>query len=124
VSETRVTRHCWDDMPRETVADGISRRFINGDQMMLTHIYLRKGAVVARHFHPNEQFTYVLEGTLRFWIGENGADVFDVRGGEVLHIPSNVPHRVEAIEDTIDIDVFSPPRQDWLDGTDDYFRRQ
>jgi quercetin dioxygenase-like cupin family protein len=124
VSETSVTRHCWDDLPRETVADGISRRFINGDQMMLTHIYLRKGAVVAKHFHPNEQFTYVLEGTLRFWIGENGADMFDVRGGEVLHIPANVPHRVEALEDTIDIDVFSPPRQDWLDGTDDYFRRQ
>ncbi|HYK00403.1 MAG TPA: cupin domain-containing protein [Thermoanaerobaculia bacterium] len=119
-----MTRHCWEEMPREDVADGITRRFINGDRMMLTHIYLRKGAVVARHFHPNEQFTYVLEGALRFWIGEEGAEVFDVRGGEVLHIPSNVQHRVEALEDTIDIDVFSPPRQDWLDGTDDYFRRQ
>jgi unsaturated pyranuronate lyase len=124
VSESRVTRHCWDEMPREAVADGISRRFINGDQMMLTQIYLRKGALVARHFHPNEQFTYVLEGALRFWIGESGAEVFDVGAGEVLHIPANVPHRVEALEDTIDIDVFSPPRQDWLDGTDDYFGRQ
>ena len=124
MTDRGVTQHSWDEMPREDVADGISRRFINGDDMMLTQIYLRKGALVAKHFHPNEQFTYVLQGALRFWIGEDGADVHDVRAGEVLHIPANVPHRVEALEDTIDVDVFSPPRQDWLDGTDDYFRRQ
>jgi quercetin dioxygenase-like cupin family protein len=124
VTDRGVTRHSWESMPHEAVADGISRRYINGDDMMLTQIHLRKGALVAKHFHPNEQFTYVLQGALRFWIGEDGADVHDVRAGEVLHIPSNVPHRVEALEDTIDIDVFSPPRQDWLDGTDDYFRRQ
>jgi quercetin dioxygenase-like cupin family protein len=92
--------------------------------MMLTHVYLDKGAIVPRHSHENEQFTYILEGALRFWIGEDGAEVRDVRAGEVLHIPSNVPHKAEALEDTLDVDVFSPPRQDWLDKTDDYFRKK
>jgi quercetin dioxygenase-like cupin family protein len=110
-------------MPKEQVIDGIERRIINGDRMMLSHVYLRKGAVVPQHSHENEQFTYILEGVLRFWIGEDGADVVDVHAGEVLHIPSNVPHKAEALEDTLDVDVFSPPRQDWLDKTDDYFRR-
>ncbi len=120
----RVRTFRWDEMEREHVVEGIERRIINGDQMMLTHVYLRKGAVVPRHSHVNEQFTYILEGALRFWIGEDGSEVLDVRAGEVLHIPSNVPHRAEALEDTLDVDVFSPPRQDWLDKTDDYFRRK
>ena len=91
--------------------------------MMLTHVYLKRGAVVPRHSHDNEQITYILEGALRFWIGEDEAQVFDVRAGEVLCIPPNVPHKAEALEDTLDVDIFSPPRQDWLDKTDDYLRR-
>jgi quercetin dioxygenase-like cupin family protein len=123
LAERTTTWHSWNEMPKEQVIDGIERRIINGDRMMLSHVYLRKGAVVPRHSHENEQFTYILEGVLRFWIGEDGSDVVDVRAGEVLHIPSNVPHKAEALEDTLDVDVFSPPRQDWLDKTDDYFRR-
>jgi unsaturated pyranuronate lyase len=122
VAEAKVSWHRWEEMEREPVTDAIERRIINGDRMMLTHVYLRKGAVVPRHSHENEQFTYILEGALRFWVGEEGAEVLEVRAGEVLHIPSNVPHRAEALEDTLDVDVFSPPRQDWLDKTDDYFR--
>jgi quercetin dioxygenase-like cupin family protein len=118
-----VTLFRWDDIPKEPVTDSIERRIITGEWMMLTHIYLRKGAVVPQHSHHNEQFTYVLEGSLRFWMGEEGSEIVDVRAGEVLHIPSNVPHKAEALEDTLDVDVFSPPRQDWLDKTDDYFRR-
>ena len=118
-----VTLHRWDDLPRERVTDGIDRRLITGDRMMLAHVYLAKGAIVPRHAHHNEQLTYVLEGSLRFWIGEDGEQELVVRAGEVLVIPSNVPHKAEALEDTLDVDVFSPPRQDWLDGTDDYFRR-
>lgn len=116
----------WDEMEKEPVTDGIERRIITGERMMLTHVYLKKGAVVPRHSHDNEQLTYILEGTLRFWIGDGEAEpeVIDVRAGEVLHIPSNVPHMAEALEDTLDVDVFSPPRQDWLDKTDDYFRRR
>ena len=88
---------------------------------MLAHVYLDAGAVVPRHSHDNEQITYILEGALRFWIGEDEGHEVIVRAGEVLHIPSNVPHKAEALEDTLDVDIFAPPRQDWLDGTDSYF---
>ena len=120
--ETSSVRfHRWDDMPKERVTDQLQRRLITGERMMLAHVYLDKGCIVPKHQHDNEQLTYILEGALRFWIGEDGAEVVDVRAGEVLVIPSNVPHRAEALEDTLDVDVFSPPRQDWLDGTDSYF---
>ncbi|MFW6193068.1 MAG: cupin domain-containing protein, partial [Gemmatimonadota bacterium] len=109
--------------PKEVVTDAISRRLVTGDRMMLAHVYLDQGAVVPRHAHENEQLTYILEGALRFSIGEEGDDrEVVVRAGEVLHLPSGVPHEAEALEDTLDVDVFSPPREDWLDGTDDYFR--
>lgn len=120
---TRTTQHRWADIPEEEVANGIWRRYITGDRAMVAHLRLQKGAVVPKHSHENEQITYIVEGALRFWVGEEGTDVFDVRAGEVLHIPSHVPHRVEALEDTIDVDIFSPPRQDWIEKTDDYFRR-
>jgi quercetin dioxygenase-like cupin family protein len=118
-----VAFHRWDDMPRQKVTDKIDRRVIVGDRMMLAHVYLAKGSIVPRHSHDNEQLTYILQGALKFWIGEDGAQELVVRAGEVLVIPSNVPHKAEALEDTLDVDVFSPPRQDWLDGTDDYFHR-
>ncbi len=75
------------------------------------------------HQHENEQLTYVLDGGLRFWIGNEEAEPIDVKSGQVLTIPSNVPHKAQALADTLDVDVFSPPRQDWLDGTDDYFQK-
>ena len=118
-----VTFHRWNDMPKERVTDKIDRRIVNGERMMLAHVYLAKGSVVPRHQHENEQLTYILEGALKFRIGDDGAEEIVVRSGEVLVIPSNVPHQAEALEDTLDVDVFCPPRQDWLDGTDDYFRR-
>jgi quercetin dioxygenase-like cupin family protein len=114
----------WDDMPRERVTDAIDRRIITGPRMMIAHVYLKKDAIVPQHRHENEQITYILEGALRFKIGEDGAEVIDVRAGEVLVIPSNVPHEALALEDTLDVDVFNPPRQDWLDGTDSYFQRK
>jgi len=118
-----VTFHRWNDMPKERVTEKIDRRIVNGERMMLAHVYLAKGSVVPRHQHENEQLTYILEGALKFRIGDDGAEEIVVRSGEVLVIPSNVPHQAEALEDTLDVDVFCPPRQDWLDGTDDYFRR-
>ena len=117
-----VTRYRWDDMPKESVSDLLDRRLITGDHMMLAHVYLKKGCVVPRHSHENEQITYILEGGLRFWIGADESKVLDVMAGEVLHIPSNVQHKAEALEDTLDVDIFSPPRQDWLDKTDNYLR--
>jgi quercetin dioxygenase-like cupin family protein len=119
-----VTWYRWDDMPRERLSDRLERRLITGDRMMLAHVYLQKGAIVPRHSHENEQLTYILEGALRFWIGEDEAEEVIVRAGEVLHIPSNVFHKAEALEDTLDVDVFSPPRQDWLDKTDAYLRQK
>jgi quercetin dioxygenase-like cupin family protein len=113
----------WDDMEKERVTDMLSRRLITGERMMLAHVYLKKGCIVPKHSHENEQLTYILEGALRFWIGEDQNEEIVVRAGEVLLIPSNIPHKAEALEETLDVDVFSPPRQDWLKKTDDYLRR-
>ncbi|MFL5382300.1 MAG: cupin domain-containing protein [Longimicrobiaceae bacterium] len=118
-----VTWYRWDELPREQVSPLLDRRLITGDRMMLTHVYLKQGCVVPRHSHENEQLTWIVEGALRFWIGEDESETVLVRAGEVLHIPSNVPHKAEALEDTLDVDIFSPPRQDWLDKTDAYLRR-
>jgi quercetin dioxygenase-like cupin family protein len=119
----KATRYRWDELPKEPVKDDLSRRLITGERMMLAHVYLDKGCIVAQHAHENEQLTYILEGKLRFFLGEDESEVIDVAAGEVLHIPSNLPHKAEALEDTLDVDVFSPPRTDWLDGTDAYLRR-
>ncbi|MCH7716370.1 MAG: cupin domain-containing protein [Gemmatimonadetes bacterium] len=114
----------WDDIPRERVTDEIDRKLITGNRIMLAHVFLNKGSVVPMHSHENEQMTYLLGGALKFWIGTEDAVPIVVREGEVLHIPPNVPHKAEALEDTFDVDIFSPPRQDWLDGTDTYFHRK
>jgi len=123
MSQSDAVRHFrWDDMPKEQVSDALSRRLITGDRMMIAHVYLEKGAIVPMHSHENEQITYILDGALRFWLGEDEREMI-LRSGEVLHIPANVQHKAEAIEDTLDVDVFSPPREDWISGTDDYLRR-
>ena len=120
-SKSTVRRFTWDEMPKEKVTDAIDRRLITGERMMLAHVYLEKDAVVPMHEHENEQLTYILDGSLRFWIGSEDAEPIDLISGQVLTIPSNVPHKAQALADTLDVDVFSPPRQDWLDGTDNYF---
>lgn len=112
----------WDDMPKESLNPLLDRRLITGERMMLAHVYLKKGCLVPRHSHENEQLTYVLEGALHFWLGEDESEEVVVHAGEVLTIPSNLPHKALALEDTLDVDVFSPPRQDWLSGTDAYLR--
>ena len=99
---------------------------IYSEAMMLAHVYLKQGAIVPAHDHNNEQFTYILSGRLRFWIGAHadapGDTYVDVSAGEVLVIPSMVRHRAEALEDTLDVDIFNPPRQDWIDKSDNYLR--
>ncbi len=119
---SEVSKFRWEDMPKEKVTDLIDRRLVTCERMMLAHVYIKKGGIVPMHSHDNEQLTYVLDGVLRFWVGSEDAEPIDVHAGEVLTLPSNVPHKAEALEDTLDVDVFSPPRQDWLDGTDTYFR--
>jgi quercetin dioxygenase-like cupin family protein len=118
-----VTWYRWDELPRETVSPMLDRKLITGDRMMIAQVFLKKGCIVPKHSHENEQLTYILEGALHFWIGPDEQVELDVRAGEVLHIPSNVPHKAEALEDTLDVDVFSPPREDWLNKTDAYLRK-
>src|SRR6266850_1083002 len=120
--ERKAVLHRWESMPTEQLNDQIGRRMITGDRMMVAHIYLKKGAVVPKHQHENEQITYVLQGALRFRLGTDGNQEVDVRSGEILTIPPNLPHTAEALEDTLDVDIFDPPRQDWLDGNDAYLR--
>ncbi len=122
MSDSKVRHYRVAELPKETLNPLVSRSLVTGDRAMLAHVYLKKGAVVPMHSHDNEQFTYVVDGALKFRIGDGGPDDLVVRSGEILHLPSNVPHEAEALEDTLDVDVFAPPRQDWLDGTDAYLR--
>lgn len=124
MTQAYATFYRWDDMPKEHVTDQLQRRLVTGERMMLAHVYLEKGCVVPKHSHDNEQITYILEGALKFWIGEDENEEVIVRAGEVLVIPSHVLHKAEALEDTLDVDIFSPPREDWLNKTDDYLRQK
>jgi quercetin dioxygenase-like cupin family protein len=110
----------WGDVVRENVTEMLSRRVVTGEREMVAQISMKKGCYVPSHQHESEQMTYVLRGALKFCIG--GKDI-TVREDELLHIPSGVPHDALALEDTFELDVFSPVRQDWIDHTDDYFRR-
>ena len=114
-----VTKHRWADIADEQLNPLLTRKLITGDRVMLSELVLKKGCVVPAHHHENEQVSYIISGSLRFEV--NGEEII-LRAGEVLHIPSNVVHSAVALEDTLDLDIFSPPRQDWLDGTDQYLR--
>ncbi len=113
----------WDDIPAEPLKGTLTRKFISSERLMIAHVTFKKGDDVPRHAHENEQLTYILSGALEFWLGAKDEQNLVVRAGEVLIIPSNLPHRALALEDTLDVDVFNPPRQDWLQGTDAYLRR-
>jgi quercetin dioxygenase-like cupin family protein len=119
----------WSSVKLEELTPLLSRRVLTAEKTMIAQVYLKKGAVVKAHEHHNEQVTYILEGGLRFWLGENAdkapnAPYVDVMAGEVLLIPGNLRHQAEALADTLDLDVFNPPREDWLKGTDAYIREQ
>jgi quercetin dioxygenase-like cupin family protein len=113
----------WKEIPEESMKGTITRKLITSERMMIAHVFLKKGDEVPQHSHENEQITYILEGALHFWLGDKGEREITIRAGEVLVIPSYLPHRAVAVEDTLDVDVFNPPRQDWLDGSDAYLRR-
>ncbi|MCC6928939.1 MAG: cupin domain-containing protein [Gemmatimonadaceae bacterium] len=122
MSSKECTHHPWSEVPLEDVTSHIARKLITGNGMMIAQVFLKKGAIVPRHQHHNEQLTYILEGALRFYLDEDESRVQDVRAGEVLHIPAWAWHKAEALEDTLDVDIFNPPREDWLNKTDDYLR--
>jgi quercetin dioxygenase-like cupin family protein len=108
------------DMPTEHLNPLLDRQFVAGEKSMLARLILRTGCVVPLHSHENEQITYILEGALKFFV--EGKEVI-VSAGEILVIPAHVPHSAEALEDTVDLDVFCPPRADWISGTDAYLRK-
>jgi quercetin dioxygenase-like cupin family protein len=108
---TTVRLHRWDEIALEKITEMISQKIIAGEREMLAQIYLKRGAQVPVHAHDSEQMTYILQGALKVVVG---GDEITVREGEVLHIPSGVPHQSEALEDTFELDVFSPIREDWL----------
>ena len=110
----------WKDVELEHVNSLFDRQLVVGEQLMVSRILMKKGCVVPLHQHVNEQLSYILEGALKFWI--DGEEIV-VEAGEVLCIPSNMPHKAEAVEDTLDLDIFYPPRQDWIDKTDQYLRK-
>lgn len=122
MSGSGATHYRWKDLPKEVLKPDLSRRLISTERMMLAQVFLDKGCVVPQHSHENEQLTYILSGTLRFFLGEDESEIVDVGAGEVLHLPSWLPHKAEALEDTLDVDIFCPPRQDWLEGSDAYLR--
>lgn len=119
---TGVSKVSLNEMPWEKVRDDFRRRIVTGEKLMLAHLSISKGAKVKMHRHVHEQFTVVVEGAVKFLL-ENGSEIV-VKSGEVIIIPSNIPHGVEAIEDSITFDIFAPPREDWLTGRDDYLREK
>jgi quercetin dioxygenase-like cupin family protein len=109
----------WNSIPVEELNSLLGRQLVVGQNVMLARVLLKKGCIVPEHSHPNEQITYILAGALKFWI--DGKTIV-VNTGEVLTIPPNMPHEAEALEDTVDLDIFNPPRADWMNGTDAYLR--
>jgi quercetin dioxygenase-like cupin family protein len=120
---TELQHTSWDEIEVEPMNELLTRQFVSGGQSMLARIVLKKGCMVPRHSHPNEQISYIESGALRFQLGDEDAPVEKtVKAGEVLVIPGGMPHSAEALEDTVDFDVFAPPRQDWLSKDDSYLR--
>lgn len=109
----------WSSIELEDLNPLLQRHFVVGQNVMLARVLLKKGCIVPEHSHHNEQITYVLEGALKFWID---GKVLVVNAGEVLTIPPHMPHKAEALEYTVDLDVFNPPRADWINKTDKYLR--
>src|SRR6266545_7973102 len=115
MTERSVRLHRWDEIALEKVTEMLSRKIVAGDREMLVQSYIKRGCLVPVHAHASEQMTYVMQGALKFLVA---GEEITVREGEVLHIPSWVEHQAEALDDTFELDVFSPIRQDWLDHTD------
>jgi quercetin dioxygenase-like cupin family protein len=113
------TLYRWAEIEPEQMNPLITRQFVTGTKTMLARIVLKKGARVPLHRHVNEQVSHVVAGALDFLLEEGRVTV---RAGEILCIPPNAPHEVIALEDSVALDIFNPPRQDWIDGNDAYLR--
>lgn len=116
MDDKAVALHRWDEIALEKVTEMLSRKIVSGDRQMLVQVYVKRGCLMPMHVHESEQMTYVLQGALKFLVG---GEEITVREGEVLRIPSGVPHQAEALDDTFELDVFSPVRQEWLQAADE-----
>ncbi|MGB5553515.1 MAG: cupin domain-containing protein [Flavobacteriaceae bacterium] len=114
----------WDTVPIEKVTPKMERRLVYGDKIMIAKMKFKDGFRVPLHNHVNEQITQVITGTIRFWFGSEKEETFDMHAGDVVVIPANVPHEALMIGDVEEIDTWSPIREDWLDGSDNYLRDQ
>jgi quercetin dioxygenase-like cupin family protein len=112
----------WESVPSEEVNPSMSRKIVWGEKLMISRIKFKDGFLVPLHSHVHEQVTQVLSGTIRFWFGQNKEQMMDMHAGDVVVIPSNLPHEALMIGEVEEIDTWAPPRQDWLDKTDNYLR--
>jgi quercetin dioxygenase-like cupin family protein len=120
MAEVSLIRHCWSDMPVESITPAIDRKFITADRVTLAQFQLKAGGVVPRHAHEQEQLTYIVSGALKFIVD---GQTLVASSGDVVQIPSGLAHEIEVLQDSSVMDVFAPVRQDWIDKTDTYFRR-
>jgi unsaturated pyranuronate lyase len=120
-SKADLKHVAWSAVELEELTPLLARQLVVGGDIMVARVLMKKGCLIPLHSHYNEQFSYILEGALKFWI--DGKEIV-VHAGEVLTIPRNMPHKAEALEDTVDLDIFNPPRADWINKTDQYLRRE
>jgi quercetin dioxygenase-like cupin family protein len=123
MTELKATHVDFNHMPLERMRGTITRRFANSDTTMLAEVRMMAGDIVPAHRHHNEQFTYVISGLMKFFLGDEDEEIQLVGPGQMIAIPGGLLHKVEILEDTFELDVFNPPRQDWIDGTDNYLQQ-
>ena len=113
----------WDEVELETVNPQMTRRIVTGERLTVARIYFKDGFLVPLHSHVQEQVTQVISGVIRFWLGADRERTVDLGPGDVIVIPSNMPHEALCIGDVEETDTWSPRRDDWLNKTDDYLRK-
>lgn len=116
MNQSGARLHRWDEIALDKVTEMLSRKIVAGEREMLVQVYIKRGCLIPQHVHESEQMTYVLQGALKFHVGD---EEITVREGEVLHIPSGIAHQAEALEDTFELDIFSPIRSEWMPTPDD-----
>lgn len=113
----------WSKVPVEQVNDKMKRQLVYGEKVMVSRIQFEDGCIVPLHHHENEQITQVVSGQMRFWFGADESEIIELGPGDTIVIPANLPHKALTIGPVEEIDIFAPPRQDWIDGTDDYLKK-
>jgi quercetin dioxygenase-like cupin family protein len=113
----------WNNVASEEVNPSMKRKIVSGEKLMIARMNFKDGFLVPLHHHVHEQVTQVVSGKMRFWFGANKEQTMDLLPGDVIVIPSNLPHEALMIGDVEEIDTWAPPRQDWLDGSDHYLRK-